>query len=286
MIQNVAPVEFWFITGSQHLYGPETLQQVAAHSQQIAAGLDASNRIPPKIVFKPIVTTPEEIRALCIEASSTPQCAGLIAWMHTFSPAKMWIGGLKALTKPLLHLHTQFNRDLPWSEIDMDFMNLNQAAHGDREFGFIGTRMRLNRKVVVGYWEDEEVQDRLAAWMRAARGWHDLQGARFARFGDNMRYVAVTEGDKVAAEMRFGYAVNGYGIGDLVEKVDAVADADIDRLAGEYEDALRRRRRSAKGRRAARVPALRRAHRTGLARISGRRRFQGLHRHLRRSCTA
>lgn len=228
--------EIWFVTGSQHLYGPEALQQVAAHSQQMAQGLDASARIPLKVVFKPIVTTPDEIRALCREATNTPQCAGLMAWMHTFSPAKMWIGGLQVLNKPLLHLHTQFNRDLPWREIDMDFMNLNQAAHGDREFGFINTRLRLSRKVVVGYWEDEDVQDRISTWMRAAHGWHDLQGARFARFGDNMRFVAVTEGDKVAAEARLGYTVNGYGIGDLVEKVDAVSDADIDRLAAEYED--------------------------------------------------
>ncbi|MDQ3812850.1 MAG: L-arabinose isomerase, partial [Armatimonadota bacterium] len=236
MIENANSIEIWFITGSQHLYGPETLEQVAAHSQQIAAALDASERIPLKVVFKPIVTTPEEIRALCLEANNAPQCAGLITWMHTFSPAKMWIGGLTVLRKPFVHLHTQFNRDLPWSEIDMDFMNLNQAAHGDREFGFIGTRLRLNRKVVVGHWEDSEVQDRLATWMRAARGWHDWQGAKFARFDDNMRYVAVTEGDKVAAEIRFGYSVNGYGIGDLVEKVDGASDAEVDRLVGEYEE--------------------------------------------------
>lgn len=236
MIQNTSPIEIWFVTGSQHLYGEAALKQVAQHSQHIASGLDASSNIPVKVVFKPIVTTPEEIRALCLEATNTPQCGGIIAWMHTFSPAKMWIGGLQILTKPLLHLHTQFNRDLPWAEIDMDFMNLNQAAHGDREFGFIATRMRLARKVVVGYWEDAEVQARIAAWMRAAKGWQDWQGARFARFGDNMRYVAVTEGDKVAAEMRFGYAVNGYGIGDLVEKVDGVSDGQIDELVAKYEE--------------------------------------------------
>ena len=237
MIQNAdGALEIWYVTGSQHLYGEETLKQVTAHSQQVAAALDASERIPLKVVFKPVLTTPDEIRALCLDANHSPRCAGLVAWMHTFSPAKMWIGGLTVLRKPLLHLHTQFNRDLPWGEIDMDFMNLNQAAHGDREFGFIGTRMRLSRKVVVGHWEDQDVQDRLAAWMRAARGWHDLQGAKFARFGDNMRYVAVTEGDKVAAEMRFGYSVNAYGIGDLVEKVDAVGDAETDRLVAEYEE--------------------------------------------------
>ena len=236
MMQHADPLEIWFITGSQHLYGPETLEQVARHSQQIAAALDEAESIPLKIVFKPVVKTPEEIRALCLEANNAPHCAGLITWMHTFSPAKMWIGGLTALRKPFVHLHTQFNRDLPWGEIDMDFMNLNQAAHGDREFGFIGTRLRLNRKVVVGHWQDKEVQARLAAWMRAARGWHDWQGAKFARFGDNMRYVAVTEGDKVAAEIRFGYSVNGYGVGDLVEKVDGVSDADTDRLVAEYEE--------------------------------------------------
>jgi L-arabinose isomerase len=236
MLHNVDPIEIWFITGSQHLYGEEALKQVAANSQHIAAALDASARIPVKVVFKPILTRPEEIRALCLEANNAPQCAGLIAWMHTFSPAKMWIGGLGVLKKPLCHLHTQFNRDLPWGEIDMDFMNLNQAAHGDREFGFIGTRLRLGRKVVVGHWEDSAVQDGLATWMRAARGWHDWQGARFARFGDNMRFVAVTEGDKVAAEIRFGYAVNGYGIGDLVAQVNAASDAEIDRLVAEYEE--------------------------------------------------
>ncbi len=232
---KLKPSEIWFVTGSQHLYGPETLQQVAAHSQAIAKGLDASGSLPLKVVFKPIVTTPEEIRALCLEATNAPQCAGVIAWMHTFSPAKMWIGGLSVLTKPLLHLHTQFNRDLPWGQIDMDFMNLNQAAHGDREFGFIGARMRIARKVVVGYWEDSEVQARIAAWMRAARGWHDWQGARIARFGDNMRFVAVTEGDKVSAEIKLGFMINGYGIGDLVASMDAVSDAQIDALCAIYQ---------------------------------------------------
>ena len=234
-MNNLKPIEIWFITGSQHLYGPETLKQVAAHSQSIAAGLDQSANIPLKVVFKPIVTTPEAIRALCLEAQSDPKCGGLIAWMHTFSPAKMWIGGLKVLDKPLLHLHTQFNRDLPWGEIDMDFMNLNQAAHGDREFGFIGARLRIARKVVVGYWEEAEVQARIASWMRAARGWHDWQGARIARFGDNMRYVAVTEGDKVAAEIKLGFMVNGYGIGDLVESMDAISDGQIDELCATYQ---------------------------------------------------
>jgi len=237
-MKNLASSEIWFVTGSQHLYGPGPLKQVAANSKKIAYALGASKRIPLKVVFKALLTTPEEIRALCLEANHSANCAGLILWMHTFSPAKMWIGGLSALRKPFVHLHTQFNRDLPWGDIDMDFMNLNQAAHGDREAGFIHTRMRLNRKVVVGHWEDTEVQDRLGAWMRAARAWHDLQGAKFARFGDNMRQVAVTEGDKVAAEMRFGFSVNGYGVGDLVAKTSdaAIDNRAIDRLCAEYED--------------------------------------------------
>ena len=240
-MKNLTSPEIWFVTGSQHLYGPGPLKQVAANSKKIAYALGASKRIPLKVVFKALLTTPDEIRALCLEANHNANCAGLILWMHTFSPAKMWIGGLAALRKPFVHLHTQFNRDLPWGEIDMNFMNLNQAAHGDREAGFLHTRMRLNRKVVVGHWEDAEVQDRLGAWMRAARGWHDLQGAKFARFGDNMRQVAVTEGDKVSAEMRFGFAVNGYGVGDLVAKISdaAIDNRAISRLCGEYEDRYR-----------------------------------------------
>ncbi|MDZ4788485.1 MAG: L-arabinose isomerase [Blastochloris sp.] len=234
-MKNLAPAAFWFVTGSQHLYGEETLKQVAAHSLKISEALSQSKRIPLKIVFKPVLKTPEEIRQLCLDANHAPECAGLILWMHTFSPSKMWISGLTALRKPFLHLHTQFNRDLPWDKIDMDFMNLNQSAHGDREAGFIHTRLRLNRKVVVGHWSDTEVQDRLAAWMRAARAWHDWQGAKFARFGDNMRQVAVTEGDKVAAEARLGYSVNGYGIGDLVEHQTHISDASVTLLCKEYE---------------------------------------------------
>jgi len=229
-------LEVWFITGSQFLYGEETLRQVAVHSQQMVKEMDASDRIPVKIVFKPVLKTPEEIFALCQEANTTRNCIGLIAWMHTFSPAKMWIGGLKILQKPLAHLHTQFNRDIPWKDIDMDFMNLNQSAHGDREFGFIMSRMRLNRKVIVGHWQDENVHDRLGRWQRAAAGWHDWQGARFCRFGDNMRQVAVTDGDKVEAEIKFGYAVNGYGIGDLVSVIREVTEAETDKLVSEYED--------------------------------------------------
>ncbi|MBE7471771.1 MAG: L-arabinose isomerase [Anaerolineae bacterium] len=228
--------EVWFVTGSQHLYGPETLEKVAEHSQIITQALDQSAKIPVKVVFKPVLTTPDAIHQLCLEANAARNCVGLITWMHTFSPAKMWIAGLKALQKPLAHLHTQYNRDIPWADIDMDFMNLNQSAHGDREFGFIGSRMRLERKVVVGHWQDEEVQARLGAWARAACAWHDAQGARFARFGDNMREVAVTEGDKVNAQMRLGYSVNGYGVGDLVRFVNEVSDGEVDQVIQEYLD--------------------------------------------------
>lgn len=229
--------EVWFVTGSQHLYGPETLDQVAEHSRIIARELDASAAIPVKVVFKPVVKTPDEIYNLCLEANTAKNCIGLVTWMHTFSPAKMWIAGLNTLRKPFLHLHTQFNREIPWGEIDMDFMNLNQSAHGDREYGFIGTRMRLNRKVVVGYWEDADVQEEMAVWMRAAAAWADTQQLKVARFGDNMREVAVTEGDKVEAQRRFGYSVYGYGVGDLVKCVNQVSDREIDRVVEEYEGA-------------------------------------------------
>jgi L-arabinose isomerase len=227
--------EVWFATGSQHLYGEQTLKQVSENSQAIVNGLNKSGNIPVKIVFKPVLTTPEAIHTLCLEANNNSNCIGLIMWMHTFSPAKMWIGGLKSLQKPFVHLHTQFNRDIPWETIDMDFMNLNQSAHGDREFGFIAARMKKKRKVVVGHWQDESVQKRIAVWMRVACAWADAQGAKIARFGDNMRQVAVTEGDKVEAEIRFGYTVNGYGIGDLVKYINAVNDFAIDELLSEYE---------------------------------------------------
>ncbi|HVT88246.1 MAG TPA: L-arabinose isomerase [Tepidisphaeraceae bacterium] len=235
-MKNLENPEIWFITGSQHLYGPGPLKHVAEDSRKMVEALNATGRLPLKLVFKPILTTPDEVRKLCIEANGAANCAGLVIWMHTFSPSKMWIGGLSALNKPFLHLHTQFNRDLPWSQIDMDFMNLNQSAHGDREAGFIHTRLRLGRKVVVGYFGDSEVQDRIATWMRATRAWNDLQGGKFARFGDNMRQVAVTEGDKVAAEARFGFAVNGYGVGDLVKVVNDISDSAIDKLCVEYEE--------------------------------------------------
>ena len=233
---DLKALELWFVTGSQHLYGEETLKQVASHSEQITAALNNADKIPVTVVFKPTVTTPEEIYRICQEANTAKNCIGIIAWMHTFSPAKMWIGGLKVLQKPLLHLHTQFNRDIPWGEIDMDFMNLNQSAHGDREFGFIMSRMRLNRKVVVGHWQNENVLEQIDAWSRAALGWNDWQQARFVRFGDNMRFVAVTDGDKVEAEMKFGYSVNTHGIGDLVKTIGDVSDSAIDMLCQEYAD--------------------------------------------------
>ncbi len=228
--------EIWLITGSQHLYGPKTLDQVAGNSRKIAEHLDNSKDIPVKVVFKPVVTTPEEILAVCKLANNTPACIGLVCWMHTFSPAKMWIAGLGALTKPFCHLHTQFGREIPWSEIDMDFMNLNQSAHGDREFGFIGTRMRINRKVIVGHWQDVEVQQQVGAWARAAAAWADSQEMKVARFGDNMREVAVTEGNKVSAQIKMGYSVYGYGVGDLVKMVEQVAESDVDALVARYTE--------------------------------------------------
>ena len=228
--------EVWFATGSQHLYGPKTLEQVAKDSREIAKALDAAPAIPVKVVFKPILVTPDSITELALAANAAANCIGLIIWCHTFSPSKMWINGLKQLRKPGLHLHTQFNRDIPWSTIDMDFMNLNQAAHGDREHGFIWSRLRLNRKVVVGHWQEQSVQNKIGAWTRAAAAWADWQNAKFARFGDNMREVAVTEGDKVAAQFKFGYAVNGYGVGDLVEVINDVSQTEIDRLVDEYEN--------------------------------------------------
>ncbi len=229
-------LEIWFVTGSQHLYGEETLQEVANHSREIARGLGALPQTPVKVVYKPVLTTADAIHTLCQEANHATNCVGLITWMHTFSPAKMWIAGLKALQKPFVHLHTQYNRELPWSTIDMDFMNLNQAAHGDREFGFLASRMRLNRKVVTGFWQDAAVLEELATWARAAVAWNDAQTLKVARFGDNMRNVAVTEGDKVEAEMRLRYTVRGYGIGDLTDLFPHVPDSAINQLAKEYGD--------------------------------------------------
>lgn len=228
--------EVWFVTGSQHLYGPKTLAQVDKDSAAIVDGFNKSGKFPVTIVFKPVVKTPDEILDICVQASADKNCIGLITWMHTFSPAKMWIGGLKALTKPYMHLHTQFNRDLPWSEIDMDYMNLHQSAHGDREYGFINTRMRKNRKVVVGHWQAENVQNDVAKWCRTAIGWADSQGLKVARFGDNMREVAVTEGDKVEAQIKFGWQISAYGVGDLVNYIEKVTDAEVDELYKEYEN--------------------------------------------------
>src|SRR5215471_4734696 len=228
--------EIWFLTGSQHLYGEQTLQTVAENSRNIVDGLRAAETIPLDIVSKAVLTTPEAIAELCSDANSSPNCAGVIVWMHTFSPAKMWIGGLRLLAKPLAHLHTQYNRDLPWNSIDMDFMNLNQSAHGDREFGHLAMRIGLKRKVIVGHWEDKDVRKRLAAWSRAAAGWHESQCLKIARFGDNMRDVAVTEGDKVEAQARLGYSVSGYGMGDLICSINQVSESEVEALAGEYDE--------------------------------------------------
>jgi L-arabinose isomerase len=235
-MDDLKKMEVWFVTGSQHLYGEETLKKVAEHSQIIAKAYNDAGQIPVTVIYKPTVKTPEEIYALCQEANAGANCIGIIAWMHTFSPAKMWIGGLKILQKPVCHLHTQFNRDIPWNDIDMDFMNLNQSAHGDREFGFIMSRMRIRRKIVVGHWQDEKVQEQINIWSRAAAAWHDWQQAKFVRFGDNMRNVAVTDGDKVEAEMKFGYSVNTHGIGDLVQIINEVSDNDIDQLCSVYNE--------------------------------------------------
>jgi len=228
--------EVWFITGSQHLYGEETLRQVEANSKEVVRGLAGEVEAPVKIIYKSLLTTPDDIRKVCLEANNDDSCIGLIAWMHTFSPAKMWISGLGVLTKPYLHLHTQFNRDIPWKEIDMDFMNLNQSAHGGREFGFINARMGINRKVVVGHWKDEQVIKEVDIWLRAAIGKQELNLLKVARFGDNMRSVAVTEGNKVSAEIQFGMSVHGYGVGDLVAYIDNVSDGDVDKLIEEYKE--------------------------------------------------
>ncbi|TRX39401.1 L-arabinose isomerase [Flavobacterium restrictum] len=232
---DISQKEIWFVVGSQELYGEETLRKVAEHSQIIAKGLDASSHIPVKLVYKDVVKSPAQITNVCLEANSNKNCIGIIAWMHTFSPAKMWIGGLSILKKPLCHLHTQFNAEIPWASMDMDFMNLNQSAHGDREFGFIMSRMRKKRKVVVGHWEDERVQKKLGIWSRVVLGWNEFQNLKVARFGDNMREVAVTEGDKVEAQIRFGFSVNGFDSSDITKKIDAVSVADTNALVSVYE---------------------------------------------------
>jgi L-arabinose isomerase len=232
---KLGTLEAWFVTGSQHLYGDEAIRQVGEHANAIARALGDSPDVPVRIVPQRVVTTPEEIAGVLQEADSSVECIGVIAWMHTFSPAKMWIAGLTNLRKPLVHLHTQFNRDLPWTEIDMDFMNLNQAAHGDREFAFIQTRLRRGRKTIVGHWEDPAVATRLGWWLRAAAAWHEAHRLRIARFGDNMREVAVTEGDKVEAQARLGFSVNGFGVSELVARVESTEDGVVDRLVEAYE---------------------------------------------------
>ena len=232
---DISQKEIWFVTGSQNLYGSETLRQVAENSQQIVNGFNASAQIPVKIVYKPTVKSPNEITNVCQEANAEKNCIGIITWMHTFSPAKMWIHGLRILNKPLCHLHTQFNAEIPWESIDMDFMNLNQSAHGDREFGFIMSRMRKKRKVVVGHWEEERVQKKLGIWSRVVLGWDELQNLKVARIGDNMREVAVTEGDKVEAQIRFGFSVNGFDSSDVVKHIEKITDKELNDLLAVYE---------------------------------------------------
>ncbi|KAA6103577.1 MULTISPECIES: L-arabinose isomerase [unclassified Pantoea] len=225
----------WFVIGTQHLYGAETLRQVEQHARLVMDGLNQAGTLPVPLELKPLVKSPDEALALCREANHDSQCVGIITWLHTFSPAKMWIGGLSILHKPLLQFHTQFNAEIPWDSMDMDFMNLNQTAHGGREFGFIGARMGLQHSVVTGHWQDKTSQQRIARWINAALAKQASQQLKVARFGDNMREVAVTEGDKVAAQIQFGYAVNGWGVGDLVEVVNSVSDGDVNALVDEYE---------------------------------------------------
>jgi len=236
MSKPYADREVWFLTGSQDLYGDDTLRQVAEQSQEIARALDAAGQVPVKIVWKPVLKSSDAIRRTALEANADDACIGVIAWMHTFSPAKMWIAGLDALRTPLLHLHTQANVELPWASIDMDFMNLNQAAHGDREFGYIQSRLGVARKTAVGHVSNPAVAAKIGIWVRAAAGWSATHELRLARFGDNMRNVAVTEGDKTEAELRFGVSVNTWGVNDLVEAVDASTGSDVDALVAEYED--------------------------------------------------
>ncbi len=225
----------WFVIGTQHLYGAETLRQVEEHARQVMEGLNQAGTLPVPLVLQPLVKSPDEALALCRAANHDNQCVGIITWLHTFSPAKMWIGGLSVLNKPLLQFHTQFNAEIPWDSMDMDFMNLNQTAHGGREFGFIGARMGLQHSVITGHWQDRTSQQRISRWINAALAKQASQQLKVARFGDNMREVAVTEGDKIAAQIQFGYAVNGWGVGDLVEVINGVSDGDVSALIDEYE---------------------------------------------------
>ena len=235
MLPDLKQFQVWFVTGSQNLYGADVLTQVDENSSKIASAINEDEHTPVTVIFKPVLKSSAEITELIQQANSDKSCIGIILWMHTFSPAKMWINGLKILNKPFVHLHTQFNRDIPWKTIDMHYMNLHQSAHGDREFGHICSRMRINRKIIIGHWEEKQVREQLGIWIRAACAWADWQGARFVRFGDNMRDVAVTDGDKVEAELRFGFSVNTHAVGDLVAEIEQVQDTDIDRLCEEYE---------------------------------------------------
>ena len=228
-------LELWFVVGSQHLYGPEVLREVEDHARKIAEHFSASSRIPLKVVCQPVMTGSDSIHQLFLDANSANRCIGVITWMHTFSPARMWVAGLQSLQKPLLHLHTQFNQNLPWSTIDMDFMNVNQSAHGDREFGFIAARRRCIPKIVVGFWQDVQLQAEIGVWARAACAWRDAHQLKVVRFGDNMRDVAVTEGDKLEAQLKLGWTVNGYGVGDLAQRVESAADADVASVIYDYE---------------------------------------------------
>jgi L-arabinose isomerase len=235
-MKELQNLKIWFLTGTQYLYGEETLRQISQNAQWVVEGLNKSKAIPLEIVFKPILKTQEEITQICSDASSDSTCIGLIAWMHTFSPSKMWINGLKKLHLPLLHLHTQFNNEIPWSTIDMDFMNLNQSAHGDREFGHIVTRLKIKRKVVVGHWEKKEVRLSIAYWVRAALGYHEMQHLKVCRLGDNMREVAVTEGDKVEAQIQFGFSVNSYDASDIVHEIKQIKSEEVEELMRVYEE--------------------------------------------------
>lgn len=232
---DLSQKEIWFVVGSQELYGEETLKQVAVHSKEIAKGIDASSHTPVKILYKTVAKSPTEITDVCLEANTNKNCIGIITWMHTFSPAKMWIKGLSILKKPLCHLHTQYNAEIPWSSIDMDFMNLTQSAHGDREFGYMMSRMRKKRKIIVGHWEDERVQKKLGIWSRVVLGWDEFQNLKVARIGDNMREVAVTDGDKVEAQIRFGFSVNGYDSSDVIKHMDTITEDQVNDLVAVYE---------------------------------------------------
>ena len=226
--------KFWFVVGSQHLYGPEVLETVAERAAEMADKINSSPLIPCTFEYKGTVKTPDEITELVREANYAADCCGIVTWCHTFSPSKMWINGLAKLQKPLCHFATQYNREIPNDDIDMDFMNLNQAAHGDREHGFIGARLRLHRKVIMGYWQDEAPLRELGLWMRSAVGAAESRSLKVVRFGDNMRQVAVTEGDKVETQIKLGWQVNTWPVGDLVAEMDKVTDADIDALMDEY----------------------------------------------------